>query len=48
MPRSTACSARSPHAATREEAMGAALDSIRDGFGWAYGSYWAVDPADAR
>ena len=22
---------------------GAALDSIREGFGWAYGSYWAVD-----
>jgi GAF domain-containing protein len=31
------------HAATRETAMGAALASIREGFGWAYGSYWAVD-----
>ena len=26
------------HAATRETAMGAALASIREGFGWAYGS----------
>ena len=31
------------HAATRETAMAAALASIREGFGWAYGSYWAVD-----
>ena len=31
------------HATTRETAMGAALASIREGFGWAYGSYWAVD-----
>ncbi|MGY1815138.1 GAF domain-containing protein [Blastococcus sp. SYSU D00820] len=33
-------------AATRAEAMTRALDTIREGFGWAYGSYWAVDPAD--
>src|SRR5829696_6526501 len=30
-------------ATTRESAMAAALASIREGFGWAYGSYWAVD-----
>jgi methyl-accepting chemotaxis protein len=23
-----------------------ALDTVRDAFGWAYGSYWKVDPAD--
>ena len=33
------------HATTRETAMATALASIREGFGWAYGSYWAVDPA---
>jgi GAF domain-containing protein len=27
----------------REAAMATALASIREGFGWAYGSYWAVD-----
>ena len=31
------------HATTRETAMAAALASIREGFGWAYGSYWAID-----
>jgi GAF domain-containing protein len=31
-------------AAARETAMATALASIREGFGWAYGSYWAVDP----
>src|SRR5215217_8898963 len=33
-------------AASQESAMAAALASIREGFGWAYGSYWAVDPED--
>ncbi len=33
-------------ATTREQAMQRALSTIRDGFGWDYGSYWAVDPAD--
>jgi GAF domain-containing protein len=33
-------------ATTREEAMTRALDTIRQGFDWAYGSYWAVDLAD--
>ena len=33
-------------AADRKVAMSVALAAIRDGFGWAYGSYWAVDPAD--
>jgi GAF domain-containing protein len=31
-------------APNREVAMATALASIREGFGWAYGSYWAVDP----
>jgi GAF domain-containing protein len=31
-------------AGSREEALTRALDSIRVGFGWAYGSYWRVDP----
>jgi transcriptional regulator with GAF, ATPase, and Fis domain len=31
------------HAPNREVAMATALASIREGFGWAYGSYWAVD-----
>lgn len=34
---------RAPDAAT---ALASALDTIRTGFGWAYGSYWAVDTAD--
>ena len=29
-----------------EDACKVALDTVRDSFGWAYGSYWAVDPAD--
>ncbi|WP_028047107.1 GAF domain-containing protein [Cellulomonas sp. URHE0023] len=33
-------------AATYEAAYSAALDTVREGFGWEYGSYWAVDPAD--
>ncbi|WP_029430186.1 GAF domain-containing protein [Blastococcus sp. URHD0036] len=33
-------------AATREQAMQRALSTIRDGFGWDYGSYWAIDPTD--
>ncbi|WP_409332780.1 GAF domain-containing protein [Trujillonella humicola] len=33
-------------ATSREEAMTRALATIRDGFHWDYGSYWAVDPAD--
>jgi GAF domain-containing protein len=31
-----------------EEATRRALDTIRREFGWAYGSYWKVDPADQR
>ncbi|GAA2891544.1 hypothetical protein Acy02nite_14520 [Actinoplanes cyaneus] len=27
-------------------ALRAALDAVRSSFGWAYGSYWEVDPAD--
>ncbi len=34
-------------AGTVEEAATIALDRVRDTFGWAYGSYWAVDPKDA-
>ena len=33
-------------ATNREAAMSRALDTIRDGFDWTYGSYWAVDQAD--
>ncbi|WLD11511.1 methyl-accepting chemotaxis protein [Planctellipticum variicoloris] len=33
-------------AETSEKAAIAALQTVREGFGWAYGSYWAVDPAD--
>ena len=33
-------------ATSRDQALKQALDTIRTGFGWAYGSYWAVDPAD--
>ncbi|WP_370524136.1 GAF domain-containing protein [Cellulomonas sp. APG4] len=33
-------------ATTREQALAAALDTIRSGFTWDYGSYWAVDQAD--
>lgn len=28
-------------------AVQSALDTVRNEFGWAYGSYWKVDPADA-
>jgi methyl-accepting chemotaxis protein len=28
-----------------ESAVRAALDTVRKAFGWAYGSYWSVDPA---
>lgn len=30
---------------TKEEALNTALNSVRDSFGWAYGSYWALDPS---
>jgi len=33
-------------AATSEAAIRTALDIVRERFGWAYGSYWRVDPAD--
>ena len=33
-------------AATREQAINSALDTVRAEFGWAYGSYWEVDPRD--
>ena len=33
-------------AKTSGEAAQAALDTVRNRFGWAYGSYWRVDPAD--
>jgi GAF domain-containing protein len=33
-------------AADRQIALSTALATIREGFGWAYGSYWAVDSAD--
>ena len=29
-----------------QEAMRLALDGVRTGFGWAYGSFWSVDAAD--
>ena len=32
-------------ATTSEEAIRTALDLVRERFGWAYGSYWRVDPA---
>ncbi len=28
-----------------DTALGIALDTVRTGFGWAYGSFWRVDPA---
>jgi putative methionine-R-sulfoxide reductase with GAF domain len=31
---------------TYQESLRAALDTVRTAFGWAYGSYWAVDPND--
>jgi methyl-accepting chemotaxis protein len=33
-------------ATTPDEAAQIALDTVRDAFDWAYGSYWKVDPAD--
>ena len=33
-------------ARTSEEAMSTALDLVRERFGWAYGSYWRIDPAE--
>jgi methyl-accepting chemotaxis protein len=33
-------------ATTPDEAAKIALDTVRDAFGWVYGSYWTVDPAD--
>ncbi len=32
-------------AETVSQAIGTALEIVRDAFGWAYGSYWQVDPA---
>ena len=29
-----------------QEAVRAALSAVREGFGWAYGSHWVLDPAD--
>ena len=31
-------------ASSPEQASRAALDAVREGFGWAYGSYWRVNP----
>ena len=31
-------------AKTKRDAASAALDAVRSAFGWAYGSYWQVDP----
>ena len=31
---------------TVDAALRAALDTVRDAFGWAYGSYWALDKAE--
>jgi GAF domain-containing protein len=33
-------------ASSRESATTTALGTIREGFGWAYGSYWAVSDED--
>ncbi|ABS05724.1 methyl-accepting chemotaxis protein [Kineococcus radiotolerans] len=32
-------------AASAEDALRRALETVREAFGWAYGSYWALDPA---
>ncbi|MBV8077430.1 MAG: hypothetical protein JO284_13570, partial [Planctomycetaceae bacterium] len=29
-----------------DEAAITAIETVREAFGWAYGSYWALDPAD--
>ncbi|GMA88913.1 hypothetical protein GCM10025868_41630 [Angustibacter aerolatus] len=34
-------------AATVQDVVGRALEAIRTGFDWTYGSYWRVDPSDA-
>jgi methyl-accepting chemotaxis protein len=39
--------AKLAEAETPEEATKAALDTVRDAFGWAYGSYWSLDTADS-
>ncbi|MFL6062421.1 MAG: GAF domain-containing protein [Marmoricola sp.] len=31
-----------------EEAVQTALDTVRNEFGWGYGSFWKIDPADAK
>ncbi|MGI4896699.1 MAG: methyl-accepting chemotaxis protein [Janthinobacterium lividum] len=31
-------------ATSEEDALRRALDTVREAFGWAYGSYWALDP----
>ncbi len=31
-------------AKTRDEAVRVALDTVKEAFGWAYGSYWVLDP----
>ncbi|WP_300578648.1 methyl-accepting chemotaxis protein [uncultured Nocardioides sp.] len=33
-------------ATTREEAIQRTLDTVREEFGWAYGSFWAIDESD--
>ncbi|MEU2348278.1 GAF domain-containing protein, partial [Modestobacter sp. NPDC049651] len=33
-------------AGTAEQALRIALDTVRTAFGWAYGSYWALDTSD--
>jgi methyl-accepting chemotaxis protein len=33
-------------ASSVESAIQQALDSVRESFGWVYGSYWALDPTD--
>jgi methyl-accepting chemotaxis protein len=33
-------------AATREQAIQNTLDTVREEFGWAYGSFWAIDDSD--
>ncbi len=33
-------------ARTAEQAIKVALEEVRSAFGWAYGSYWALDPAE--
>lgn len=35
-------------AATVDDAVQVALDTVRSDFGWAYGSYWRIDEADAK